>query len=108
MVNASGGMFEDHGQDEGDVTHDDLNAGDPESAAKLTAEAQEEQSPDNAFGSERQDAEYGEQEDGQTSEGPTEGGPQAGFEAQTGTDEEEELRMKIVLYYHTLVSEARK
>ena len=67
MVNASGGMFEDHGQDEGDVTHEDLNAGGAESPAKSTAEAPEEQSPDNAFGSERQDGDYGDQEEGQTS-----------------------------------------
>lgn len=45
------------------------------------------------------------------SEDPTEGdgGPnnknnQLGVDSQTGVDEEEELKMKIVLYYHTLVS----
>ena len=27
-----------------------------------------------------------------------------GIDSQTGVDEEEELKMKIVLYYHTLVS----
>lgn len=27
-----------------------------------------------------------------------------GMDSQTGVDEEEELKMKIVLYYHTLVS----
>ena len=41
------------------------------------------------------------------SEAPTDGGGanQIGVESQTGVDEEEELKMKIVLYYHTLVSQ---
>ena len=44
------------------------------------------------------------------SEAPSDGGGanQIGIESQTGVDEEEELKMKIVLYYHTLVSFDKK
>ena len=101
-------MFEDHGQDEADLTQDDINAAAPGDAQDSVQNRDlNGQQNDNGAGDFANSNDYGnELEDGQESHLETEGGvAQVGFEAQTGIDEEEELKMKIVLYYHTLVSQ---
>lgn len=101
VINASGGMFEDHGQDDLDYTPD---------ANLDSAQRPQDQShfdvDDNgeaAMGANQQNlgSEYG-AESSHVDE--TENGQQQ--MSQIGANDEEELKMKIVLYYHTLVSKS--
>ena len=111
-------MFEDHGQDEVDLTHDEAGARDgrdnvPSDGQLISDVANSDQLVDNndneaqprdseVDGDENEEnATYGDEEGSQD---PTEVDGNQEVANQVGVNEEEELKMKIVLYYHTLVS----
>ena len=88
-------MFEDHGQDEIELTQDELNA-----QQVLGSENRNPDSADrNASRGAAPQTDYG----GEAGQYPSEG-TQVAVDNRYGIDEEEELKKKIVLYYHTLVS----
>ena len=88
VINASGGMFEDHdGSEDIELTQDDL---------RQHGDDGPHYPGDNAYNGQ----DYG-GEDGQDTENNQNGQI---VDSKFGVDEEEELKKKIVLYYHTLVS----
>ena len=93
MENAPPAMFDEHGQSLEEIDNQERFYGHEEQVDEEDEQDEENQQLDGMY----------QEEDGTSYKQRTESGNQIG-DADVSIDEDQELKMKIVLYYHTLVS----